>query len=93
MKLLGIPLTIWSVACLVVAAIWVFVWPRNRSVASGSLPYFILRWGHALVWLFLAAAAFIAGFNILGGANTVQFVALLALLTYLVFIATLIATK
>ena len=84
---------IWGVVCLVVAAIWVFVWPSNRSVASGSLPYFILRWFHALVWLFLAAAAFIAGFDILGGANTARFVALLALLTYLVFMATLVVTK
>ena len=48
MKLLGIPLTIWSVACLVVGVIWVFVWPNNRSVASGSLP-FILRWFHSLM--------------------------------------------
>lgn len=93
MRLLGIPLAAWGVICLVVAVVWAFAWPANRNVASGSLPYFILRWGHALVWLFLAAAAFIAGFNILGGADTAQFIALLALLAYLVFMATLVATK
>lgn len=93
MKLLGLPPAIWGIACLVVAAIWVFVWPSKRVVAPGSLQHFILRWSHTLVWLLLAAAAFIAGFDILGGTNTAQFVALLALLTYLVFMATLIATK
>jgi hypothetical protein len=75
------------------AAIWVFVWPRSRSVASGSPSYLILRWFHALVWLFLAVAAFIAGLDFLGGANTARFVALLALLTYLIFVATLVVTK
>jgi hypothetical protein len=93
MKLLGIPLTIWGVACLVMAAVWMFVWPKNRSVASGSLSYLVLRWFHALVWLFLAAATFIAGFDILGGADTARFIALLALLTYLAFMATLMVTK
>jgi hypothetical protein len=93
MKLLGIPLAIWGIVCLVVAVIWVFVWPSNKRVAPNGLPHFILRWFHALVWLFLATAAFIAGFDILGGANTAQLVALLALLTYLVFMATLVVTK
>ena len=69
------------------------VWPSNKRVETNSLPHFILRWFHALVWLFLAAAAIIAGFDILGGANTARFVALLALLTYLVFMATLVITK
>jgi hypothetical protein len=93
MTLLGIPLVIWGLVCLAVAVIWVFVWPSNKSVAPNSLPHFILRWAHALVWLFLAAAAFIAGFDLLGGANTAQLVALLALLTYLLFMATLVVTK
>ena len=93
MKLLGIPLTIWGIVCLVVAVIWVFVWPSNKRVEANSLSYFILRWFHALVWLFLAAAAFIAGFDSLGGVHTARFVALVALLTYLVFMATLLVTK
>ena len=37
MKLLGIPLTIWGVVCLVVAVVWVFAWPNNTSVALNSL--------------------------------------------------------
>jgi hypothetical protein len=93
MSLLGIPLVLWGVVCLIVAGIWVFVWPSNKRVAPNSLPHFILRWFHALVWLFLAAAAFIAGFEIFGGTDTARLVALLALITYLVFMATLVITK
>ena len=93
MRLLGIPLAAWGIVCLVVAVIWVFIWPSNKRVEPNGRPHFILRWFHALVWLFLAAAAFIAGFDILGGANTARFVAMRALLTYLVFMATLVATK
>jgi hypothetical protein len=93
MILLGIPLAIWGIVCLVVAAIWVFVWPSNKSIEPNSLPHLVLRWFHALVWLFLAVTAFIAGFDIFGGANTAQFVALLALLTYLAFMVTLVVTK
>ena len=92
-KLLGIPLPFWGIACLALAVIWVFVWPRNKSVAPGSVPHFILRWGHALVWLFLAAAAFIAGFDILGGAITARIAAFLALITYLGFMVTVVTTK
>jgi len=92
-KLLGIPVTIRGIVCLVGAVPWVFVWPSNKPVAPNSLPHLILRWAHALVWVLLATAAFIAGFDILGGANTARFVALLALVTYSVFMATLVATK
>ena len=75
------------------AVIWVFVWPSNKRVEADSLPHFILRWFHALVWLLLATTAFIAGFDILGGVQTTRFVAFLALITYLVFMATLVAPK
>jgi len=76
-----------------VAVIWVFVWPSNKPVAPNSLPHLILRWAHALVWVLLATAAFIAGFDILDGVQTTRFVAFLALITYLVFMATLVAPK
>ena len=65
MKLLGIPLAIWGVVCLVVAVIRVFVWPSNKSVETNSLPHFILRRFQALMWLFLPAAASIAGLDII----------------------------
>jgi hypothetical protein len=84
---LGVPLTIWGVVCLMVSAVWIFVWPSQTS-ASGA-PRFILRWFHTLVWLFLAAAAFIAGLNLPGGVKSAQLAAEFALLAYLVFMITL----
>ncbi len=92
MKLLGVPLPIWGVVCLAVAAVWLFVWPRQKAAATG-VRFFILRWFHAVVWLLLAAAAFIAGFNVLGGVNTAQPVAWLSLLTYLIFMLTFATAK
>jgi hypothetical protein len=80
-------------AALMMAVLWVFFWPRKKSVKPGSLPFFILRWSHALTWLLLAAAAWTAGFNILGGKAAAQLVAFLGQVTYLVFIATVATTK
>lgn len=93
MTLIVIPYTVWGIAAVVMAVIWVLVWPRKKNVKPGSLPYFILRWFHALTWLLLAAAAWIAGYDILGGQTTAQLVVFLGLITYLIFIATVIVTK
>jgi hypothetical protein len=93
MNILGIPYAVWGFAALAMAVVWTLIWPRKKSVKPNSLAYFILRWFHALVWLFLAAAALIAGFDILGGQATAQLVAFLGLITYLVFMATVVTTK
>jgi hypothetical protein len=93
MKLLGFSLPIWGVVCLAVALVWVFVWPSKKSVPKNSLRFFILRWFHALVWLLLAAAAFIASFDALGGVGTARPVAFLSLITYLIFMATVVTSK
>jgi hypothetical protein len=93
MKLLGIPYFIWGFAALAMALVWTLIWPRKKNVKPGSLPYFILRWFHTLTWLLLAAAAFIAGFDILGGQATAQLVAFLGFFAYLVFMATVVTTK
>lgn len=92
MKLLGVPLYFWGVICLAVATVWIFVWP-NRAAARAGLRFFILRWFHTLVWLLLALAAFMAGFNILGGVGTAQPVALLSLLVYLVFMFAVVTSR
>jgi hypothetical protein len=83
---LGLPLPLWGVICLLIAVVWVFVWPQDRAYPEQKVRYFIIRWFHALVWLFLAMAAFIAGFNIMGG-GAAQPVAFLSLVTYLIFMA------
>jgi hypothetical protein len=93
MKLFGIPYIQLGIAALVMTVLWVFIWPRKESVQPNSLPHFILRWFHALVWLLLAAAAIIASSDIFGGGNTAQLVAFLGLIIYLIFITTVVTTK
>lgn len=92
MNFIGIPFSIWGMICLAVAAVWVFVWPSKTTVTAGPR-FFILRWFHSIVWLLLAAAAFMAGFDILGGIATAQLVALLSLFTYLVFMFTVATAR
>jgi hypothetical protein len=57
MRIMGVPPRVWGVVALVLAVVWTFVWPQ-RDVEGPA--YLILRWGHALVWLLLAVAAFLA---------------------------------
>jgi hypothetical protein len=92
-KLLGIPLVVWGGICLVLTIIWIIVWPRDKAVPSDVLRFFILRWFHALTWLLLALAAFIAAFNLFGGVDTARVVAFLSLLTYLIFLATFVTSR
>ena len=92
-KLFGVPLVLWGVLCSVLTIVWIFVWPGDKATATTGLRFIILRWFHALVWLFLAIAAFIAAFNVLGGSATARRVAWLSLVTYLVFMATLLTTR
>lgn len=92
-KLFGVPLVVWGVFCLVLTAVWVVVWPHQRAVEAEGLRFLVLRWFHALVWLLLAIAAFVAAFGVLGGAATARIVALLSLVTYLIFMATFVTSR
>jgi hypothetical protein len=93
MDILGIPYLAWGVVGLALAVLWIFVWPQKNDVLKNSPQYFILRWFHTLVWLFLSAAGFLSYFNVLGGRYTAQLMSLLALITYLIFMATVTTTK
>ena len=91
-KLFGVPLGIWGIVCLLLTVIWIFVWPDARTV-QGSVAFFILRWFHALTWLLLSVAAFLSGFQVLGGTRTAKPVALLSLLVYIVFMIVFLTSK
>ncbi len=59
---LGIPWWAYGAGALLLALVWVFVWPADRAGADVSaVRYFFLRWGHALVWLLLAISFFVRG--------------------------------
>ncbi|MFD3166849.1 hypothetical protein [Herpetosiphon sp. NSE202] len=87
-RFLGIPAVVWSLLALVIAAIFVYVWPSDKVPGdTTSIRYLILRWGHTLVWLL------IAGFILLrsvGAVTLANLLGTLAGLTYLAFIATLV---
>lgn len=89
----GVPLLVWGGVCLALALVWVVIWPSKRIAHTSGVRFFILRWFHALTWLFLALAAFMSSFNILGGASTARVVAQLSLATYLIFIGAVVTSS
>jgi hypothetical protein len=58
---LNIPYFVWTVAALVVAGIFVYVWPHKAVTETTGFRYFVIRWGHALTWLMLAVSFFLRG--------------------------------
>jgi hypothetical protein len=92
-RLFGIPLVIWGALCCALTVLWVVVWPSAKAAATSGFRFVVLRWFHTLAWLFLAIAAFLAALDAPGGAATARPVALLALLTYLVFMGTFLTAR
>lgn len=92
-KFLGVPFVLWGMLCLILAIVWVVVWPSDKAVAADSVRFFVLRWFHALVWLLLAIAAFLAAFDLLGGVTTARMVAFVSLITYFIFMFTFITIR
>jgi hypothetical protein len=93
--LFGVPWYVWGLLCLVVAAVYLVIWPRS-SRKAGAPPrprwrQFVLRWSHSLVWLLLAASCFVQAGQFASGAAIGGALALLAGLTYLLFMGTLVA--
>jgi len=81
-KFLGVPVVVWGVAALVLAVVWVIVWPADKAVTLTGFRFMVLRWGHALVWLLLGLAAFAAA-----SASTARFTQPLALVALGVYAA------
>lgn len=46
----GLPWLGWAGISLAVAVLYWFVWPKNKITETSGLRYFVLRYGHALVW-------------------------------------------
>ena len=60
---LELPWFVWVALALVIALIYSIVWPHKTGAAATGLPFLILRWGHALTWLLLAANFFLRGLS------------------------------
>jgi hypothetical protein len=92
--LLGIPWFVWGIACLVIAAIYLVIWPRSRGKAVQPRPLWrrvVLRWFHALVWVLLAASCFVLELQVPGTVAAGSALALLAGLMYLIFLGAMVA--
>jgi hypothetical protein len=84
---------IFGVVALMLTLVWLRIFPKRLADKANHWRFIVLRWFHALVWLLLAAAAFVARFEVLGGAHTAQPLAWLSLVAYLTFIVTLLTSK
>lgn len=85
---LGLSFVIWAGICLVIAIIYLFIWPRPQSgQVRPAWLNFILHWFHSLVWLLLATAclAWDRGIPSLGGP-----LALAAMMVYIVFLIAMV---
>jgi hypothetical protein len=85
--LLGIPLVFWGLGCLAVAAAYYRLWPQpspKRTQPRTRFQHFVLRYGHALVWLLLASGCFLAGAGYVPFGLTLAFVSLPIYILFLV---------
>jgi hypothetical protein len=91
--LFGIPLLFWGLGCLAVAVAYYQLWPQpspKRSRPRTGPQHFMLRYGHALVWLLLASGCFLAG---AGWAPIGLALAFAALPLYIVFLVMLVQDR
>ena len=81
---LNLPWFLWAGISLCIAMIWIYIWPRKAVTSNMGFRYLILRWGHALTWVFLAVSFFLRGIgpDLNGGSS---FFALAGGLMYLLF--------
>lgn len=86
---LGFPYVGWGTICLVIAALYFFVWPKAPGRNRPPLAHFIFRYFHSLVWLLLAAACFGRIFT----AALTKIFGLAALFTYLTFIGAVVLER
>jgi len=82
----GIDYLWWGLICLVVAAIWGYFWPVDQVAVQSGWRFLLIRWGHALVWLFLALSCFARTNAALNTTALPNGLALLGLACYVLFL-------
>ncbi len=89
-NLFGIPLPIVGFICFVLAAVFVYVWPKpEQDSARGALLNMGLHYLHPLAWVLLGMAAFLQNRS----TQTAIITAALGGVVYLLFIVLLILNK
>ena len=83
---LNLPYFAWTAIALVIAGIFVYIWPYKDVTTTGGLRFLIVRWGHALTWLLLAISFFPRGLSpsYSGAANLIALAGGLAYLLFMV---------
>lgn len=95
--MLGIPWAVWAVGCLVLAGVYVFVWPRPRTEAEAAARpvwrHVVLRWLHPGVWLVLASSFAVRATPLPESASIGNQIASLAAILYIVYIVVYLADR
>jgi hypothetical protein len=59
-SLFGIPYPILGFLCFILAALFIYVWPKSRAkeIKTLSFPKYVLHYFHPLAWVLIGFAAF-----------------------------------
>ena len=89
---LNLPYFAWTVIALIIAGIFIFIWPHKAVTVTTGFRYFVIRYGHSLTWILLAISFFLHGLSpsLNGVANVI---ALAGGLKYLLFMAMTFVVK
>jgi hypothetical protein len=89
---LNLPYFAWTILALIIAGIFVYIWPRKAVTVTTGFRFFIIRWGHALTWVLLAISFFLRGVgaDLNGGSS---FFALAGGVMYLLFMVMTFVVK
>jgi hypothetical protein len=60
---LDLPWFAWAAIALIIAVVYSFVWPHKAADVATGLRFFVIRWGHALVWVLLAINFLLRGIS------------------------------
>lgn len=86
----GLPMYLFGFFCLILALIYAVQWPKAMGRERPLITHLIIRWGHSLVWLLLAAACFLwyVGSNPLGNQLAAN-----AMIVYVIFIIVMLRDR
>lgn len=89
---LNLPWFVWAALAFVVALIYTFVWPEKAVRVATGFRFFVLCWGHALVWVLIAIGFVMGGMSpsLIRVANSI---ALTAGVLYVLFLMTAFVLK
>ncbi|MDE3247623.1 MAG: hypothetical protein KGO82_03110 [Bacteroidota bacterium] len=94
---LNIPWSYYSIVCVMIAAAYAVVsispYKNFKWSALPSWKYFILRWLHTVVWLFLFAACIHLKVTAGAGMSVARWLALIGLFLYFIYFAVFMLTK